>query len=276
MLTTHRWVGHNGVKETLSELRSCFWTIKGQQFIRRALLGCSWCHKFEGSSYKAQVPAPLPEFRLRDDPAFSSTGVDYANPFYVYGTVERQEESSKVYMLLYTCASSRAVHLDLTPDLTAHAFLRSFRRFVSRHGIPCLIRSDNAKTFKSASKRLVTLLDLPKVQQFMCERTISWSFQLPKASWWGGFFERLIKSTKRCLRKMLGSTIKVTYDELLTLIVKVEAILNSRSLTYVYLNDVEEPLTPSHLIMGRWLLSIPDGKHADQPEDVNESGALTR
>ena len=73
---------------------------------------------------KSQHP---PEFRLMDDPAFSSTGVDYAGPLYVYGTVERREESSKVYILLYTCASSRAVHLDLTPDLTAGAFLRLYR-----------------------------------------------------------------------------------------------------------------------------------------------------
>ena len=62
----------------------------------------------------------------------------------------------------------------------------------------------------------------------------------------------------------------------MTLIVEVEAILNSWPLTYVYPDDVDEPLTPSHLIMGRQLLSIPDGKLAGQPENVNESGALTR
>ena len=140
MLAAHRRVGHNCVKETLSELRFRFWIIMGRKFVRRALLGYSWCNKFEDSSYKAHVSAPLPEFRLRDDPALSSTGADYAGFLYVYGSVERQEESSKVYMLLYTSASSRAVHLDLTPDLTADAFLRSIRIFVSRRIIPCLIR----------------------------------------------------------------------------------------------------------------------------------------
>ena len=52
------------------------------------------------------------------------------------------------------------------------------------------------------------------------------------APWWGGFFERLVKSTKRCLKKSLG-TARVTYEELLTIIVETEGILNSRPLTYV-------------------------------------------
>ena len=73
----------------------------------------------------------------------------------------------------------------------------------------------------------------------------------------GGFFERMIKSTKRCLKKTLGKA-RLTYEELLTVLTEVECILNSRPLTYLYPDDLEEPLTPSHLISGRRLLSLPD------------------
>ena len=73
------------------------------------------------------------------------------------------------------------------------------------------------------------------------------------APWWGGFFERVIKSTKRCLKKSLG-TARVTYEELLTIIVETEGILNSRPLTYVS-DEMRDPLTPSQLVIGRRLLS---------------------
>ena len=70
------------------------------------------------------------------------------------------------------------------------------------------------------------------------------------------FFERMIKSTKRCLKKTLGKAC-LTYEELLTVLTEVECILNSRPLNYLYPDDLEEPLTPSHLISGRRLLSLP-------------------
>ena len=86
---------------------------------------------------------------------------------------------------------------------------------------------------------------------------------------WGGFFERLVRSTKRCLKKILGSA-RLTYEELLMLLVETECILNSRPLTYAYSqeDDVEEPLTPSHLLSGRRLLS----RIADQEDSGQEVG----
>ena len=78
-------------------------------------------------------------------------------------------------------------------------------------------------------------------------------------------FERLIKSTKRCLRKTIGQA-RITYDELVTAVTEVEMILKSRLLSYVSTEDLEEPLTPSHLLMGRRVLSLPDSSHV-RPED---------
>ena len=80
-----------------------------------------------------------------------------------------------------------------------------------------------------------------------------WNFNLEKAPWWGGVFERLVKSAKYCLRKIIG-TACLLYDELLiaiiTVVTEVKAVLNSRPLTFVSSEDEEEPLTPSHLMLG--------------------------
>ena len=80
---------------------------------------------------------------------------------------------------------------------------------------------------------------------------------MDRAPWWGSFFERLIQNQKRCLRKTLRNA-KLNYDELHTVLVKVEEILNFRSLTYVSSDDPEEPLTSSHLMHGRRILSLPE------------------
>ena len=86
---------------------------------------------------------------------------------------------------------------------------------------------------------------------------VEWLFNVEKAPWWGGVFERLVKSTKRCLRKFIGQA-KFLLDELHTAVVEVESIINSRPLMYFCSCDLEEPLTPSQLITGRRTVNLPN------------------
>ena len=181
--------------------------------------------------------------------------VDYAGPLYI--KVSGQSALQKVYVLLFTCCSVRAVHLELATDLSVDVFIRCLRRFAARRGLPELIISDNAKTFKAADKILSKLFSYPRVKKFLASKRIDWRFNVDRAPWWGGFFERLIQNTKRCLRKTLRNA-KLNYEELHTVLVEVEGTLNSRPLTYVSSDDPEEPLTPSHLMYGRRILSLPE------------------
>ena len=82
---------------------------------------------------------------------------------------------------------------------------------------------------------------------------------MEKAPWWGGFFERLIRSVKNCLKKVVGNA-TLTMDELSTVIAEVEAVLNSRPFTYIAAEEIEEPLTPAHLLTGRHLIGLPDAE----------------
>ena len=121
--------------------------------------------------------------------------------------------------------------------MSVDGFLRGFKRFVARRGIPDLIINDNFKTFKSA-----------EVKKFMLLVGVTQKFILPASPWWGGFYERLVRSVKTCLKKTIGRAL-VTYEELQTVLCEVEAVINSRPLAYISEDDLDEALTPSSLIM---------------------------
>ena len=61
---------------------------------------------------------------------------------------------NKYYVSLFTCMSTRAVHLEITDSLDVNSFLQAFRRFTARRGLPSKLLSDNAKTSKSATKEI--------------------------------------------------------------------------------------------------------------------------
>ena len=251
----HQRVKHNGVKETLTEIRAKYWIIRGRQLVRTVLHKCVICQRFEGQAYNSPPPPPLPDFRVKEQPPFTTAGVDFAGPLYIRD--KGLMNGNKVWICLYTCCVIRAVHLELVTDMTTEAFIRSFKRFTARRGFPYRMVSDNGKTFKSAAKSIGAILNHPEVQRYFAGIGMEWSFNLEKAPWWGGVFERMVKSVKRCLRKTIGRA-KLCYDELSTALTEVEMIVNSRPLSFVSTEDMEEPLTPSHLLVKRRTLSLPD------------------
>lgn len=94
------------------------------------------------------------------------------------------------------------MHLVLVQDLSTMTFIRSFKRFCARRGVQARMLLDNPKTFQAADRIIKAILHDPAVQQhFAGLRVVEWHFNLEKAPWQGGIFERLLKSAKRCLRK---------------------------------------------------------------------------
>ena len=259
----HQRVQHHGVKATLTEVRSRYWLVRGRQFVRTLIHKCVTCRRLEGRPYSSIPSPPLPDFRVKQSRPFSCTGVDFAGPMYV-------TTGEKTWLCLYTCCSTRAVHLELVIGLTAITFIQSFKRFTARRGIPCLMVSDNAKTFKSASHLLQKIFESPEVARTFTKLQVEWKFNLEKAPWHGGLFERLIKSAKRSIKKTIGKS-TLSYEELLTVITEVEAVLNSRPISYVSTEDLDEPLTPSHLLIGFRVLSLPDPPLDSQDPDYEET-----
>ena len=222
----HRKAYHNGLRATLAELRSRYWVPRGRQTVKKVIRDCLVCKRVQGKSFGAQPVADLPEFRVKQDEPFSKVGIDFASLLFV----KERGEMSKCYITVFSCCITRGIHLELAPDLNTSTFLNCFRRFASRRGTPSLIITDDAKTFKAADKFLGKLYEDEKVREFISRNRIQWRYILAKSPWVGGFYERMIGTVKRCLRKVLGNA-RLAYDELQTILVEIEATLNSRPIT---------------------------------------------
>lgn len=231
----HSLLKHCGVEAMLTSLRNEYWVVGARRLAKRVKSSCVSCCRHDSAPCD-QVPAPLPVARVTRAPAFSVTGLDYAGPLFC-----REFPGKKFYVLLFTCGVVRAVHLELTEALSSQETAMAFKRFASRRGTPSIVYSDNAKCFRHVSEHLKEFALSVK----------DWRFIAPRAPWWGGWWERLVRSVKSHLKKSVGSR-SLRRGQLSTVLCEIEACINSRPITFVGdAVDAPEPLTPSHFLIGR-------------------------
>lgn len=256
LIVHHRHVRakHAGMKITLLEVREDYWIPQCRKIVQLIINHCVICRRLNAKPFVAPLPPPLPPTRLSDLPPFTHTGVDYAGPLYLK---ERGcKDAYKSYIALFTCASSRALHLELVPSMNSTSFKNGLIRFISIWGAPRYMISDNAKSFRKSAEDLNSIITRSPTKEYLEDKRIIWLFYLEKSPWWGGFIERLVGSVKSPLRKILYRTF-LSFDEMSTLIKEIQSIINSRPITYIYSDDVDEPLTPSHLLIGKRSTQLP-------------------
>ncbi|XP_070557391.1 uncharacterized protein [Ptychodera flava] len=273
----HVRLKHSGAQTIITSLRQRYWIPQIRRAVNSIIRKCVTCRRVDGKPYQKPLTAPLPDYRINMVPPFAVTGVDFTSPLFVKST---NNEETKSYVCLFTCAVSRAVHLELVPDLTTRSFMMAFRRFAARRSLPSKMLSDNASTYLSAADELHDLMNSQEVKDLLAEHRVTWTFIPKRAPWHGGFWERLIGLTKTTIKKVLGRAF-VTFDELRTLLTEIEATLNDRPLTYVSTNE-DDPiaLTPSHLLHGRPLTTLPyisvDDEERNDPSYGNHNALNER
>lgn len=162
---------------------------------------------------------------------FSRVGIDYFGPI----LVKIQNQPAKVYGALFTCLVIRAIHLEVSLDLSGNTFLQAYRRFIVRRGIPSIIFSDNATNFQVRAKIIKKCSNqtwlIQEVQQWVSHKGTKWKFTTPRNPREGGAWERMIGVVKNSLRRSIGRKL-LDHSELETLFCELEAMVNSRPLTY--------------------------------------------
>ncbi|UYV73931.1 hypothetical protein LAZ67_11001496 [Cordylochernes scorpioides] len=255
---------HSGTQLTLSLIRNKFWIPSGRNLIKRVLNQCLVCLKSKSKAIH-QIMGDLPKNRFLPGRPFEKIGIDLAGPIQAKPMLKRSKVIFKFYIVLFVCFTTKAIHLEISSDLTAETFLAALKRFISRRGRPTDIYSDNATNFKGASNILNErwkLFKAANIQDFSAIESINWHFIPPSAPNFGGLWEAGIKSIKTILSKTMKSRL-LNYEVLLTLLAQIEACLNSRPLTFVS-NDPNDltALTPGHFFIGNAMRHDAESDHS--------------
>lgn len=251
----HEQVCHHvgGVSHTLARLHEKYWIHRARRTAYSIVTACIACKRRLARPTKTPQ-GQLPVFRIPlpgDKPlAFEEVGMDCAGPF----KVKRGRATELHYLLLLTCCKTRAVKLEWLSSLSVDSLLLALSR-VSEKGVkPRTILSDNGSNFEAANNMRGLVWQALEQERGELERrnpTITWKFNPPYASHYGGVFERLIGAAKQALYHAVPISRTLTLEQLVTAFAIVEGTLNSRPLAYVAGEAAEAaPLTPNHFLYG--------------------------
>ena len=246
----HEGNGHVGLQQVISQLRQKYWIMQVTAAVRSVLHRCFSCRRRNQAPCNQKMAA-LPAARLMAGVApFENIGVDYFGPMFV----TQGRSQVKRWGCLFTCLTTRAVHLEVAHTLDTESFLAALARFESRRGRPAKIFSDNGTNFTSADKELRSMVQAwnqRHIQEKLLQKEIEWNFIPPSASHMGGVWERIVKSVKRILLAVVKE-VNVQDEALTTAMCLVERILNDRPITPNSSDESDPaPLTPNQLLLLR-------------------------
>ena len=218
--------------------------------------------------------------QLQPCPPFTHTALDYMGPMVVYDEVKKRT-SMKVWVLVYTCRSTRAVCLLAVPGYNTDKFLIRHKEFVCRHGEPQTIVSDRGVSLIKAG----IILDQDSHPtnwnwRRICEvnKTTRWEFVPIGSQWRNGLCEAMVKITKKCLDRAVPADAKLTYSEFVTLLAQITYTINARPIGVAGgqdLNNEIQPITPNQLLIGRSDMDTKPPEYDEEP-DLPKRAAYVR
>ena len=221
---------HAGVEQVLGESRRRYWITKGRRAVTRVVRACIDCQR-QFKRPEKQLMAPLPEVRIKKSMPFENSGVD------VFGPASCKiagRAFHKVYVALFTCMATRAVHFEVLRSMSASCFIDALIRFQARRPAIRHLFSDNGSNFTAADKELRAEVEAWNLEAHPDMRLtgIQWTFNPPVAPHRGGVWERLVQSAKKHLTFVLQQD-NLHIETFATVLAQAELAMNSRPITYV-------------------------------------------
>ncbi|KAL0818992.1 hypothetical protein ABMA28_008279 [Loxostege sticticalis] len=252
----HKKYLHAGPQLLLANIRQTFWPLGGRNLSKKCVNKCVRCCRYKAKTVQP-IMGQLPSSRTELEFPFLHCSVDYAGPVLIADRKGRGCKLLKSFLAIFICNSVKALHIELVTALSSEAYLAALNRFVSRRGKPQSITSDNGSNFVGTYNELSTFLLQSDLEGAVAQEGIEFKFVPAYTPHFNGLAESAVRSTKYHLKRLLDTT-HLTYEEMVTCLTQVEAILNSRPLTQLSSDPLDlSPLTPAHFLIGRPLVSIP-------------------
>lgn len=190
------------------------------------------------------MTSPIPDF------PFQNSSIHYFGPFEVL----KNSSAEKKWLVIFTCMSTRAVHIELADELDVNSFLGCLHNFQTRRGKLTHLYSDDGTNFLESDSEMQTLvnrINKEMEQRIAASMNIQWTSNPPTGSNIEGVGEKLIRIIKTSLEHMQSAwNIEKPQEETFRLVLtRVEYIINSRPLTKIPIKDIyDEVRTPLHAL----------------------------
>ena len=268
ILDLHTFAGHITRRSTLARLSHWYRIIGGLKEVSRILSKCPNRVCNEPKPLDQQI-GQLPPERIDASVPFNTVGIDLFGPLRVKekfclkgecgNNSNCKHRESKAWGCLINCFTTRAVALEIMYDMSTESFLAAFMRASNRYGLCSTAYSDNAKTFKAADrelKRLYKNVCWPEVAAATAQRGVQWRWSTELAPKTNGVSESLIKGAKMALKRTVGQ-MAISRDSLQLAFTCAEQMMNDRPLQQLEGSKDEWAITPSMLLLGRQIGSLP-------------------
>ena len=271
ILHEHKLTLHGSQKTVANRVRKAFFIPGLQAKVKKLIRSCIQCAKMNNRPFTVEM-GQIPEFRLFQNRPWAVIGLDHLVSISI---LDQNSKWLKCHMLLFICASTRGVHLELVNKLNFAETWRAFSNFISFHGTPDACYSDGFPVFKTMSieaKRWKTLTSSENFQTELSNKGVEWHF-LTMAAPWTGFWERHVGLVKETLYKTAQQTkIPLTFLYAQTLLHSVAHAVNNHPLCSAgQQDDPEDFITPFNLSAG--YSTIPFFHSVAQMEKLREDNS---
>ena len=265
---------HQGRTVTAAAIRQAgFHVLHSTIVIKRFLASCVLCQKLRGK-FLTQQMADLPRKRLQEIAPFENSGVDCFGPFLISRgrDTRRSTATKKIWVVIFTCLYSRAVHLETLHSMDTPTFLLAFRRFEAKRGKCKYLLSDHGSNFLGAARTHEESQINKDLMRALEGQDLTWEKIPPNAPHFAGVWERKIGPIKSILAASLprASDRPLAEDEFTTLLEEAASIVNQTPLSAVP-SDPNEPFPPSPAMLLN-LRESHEGPSDINEDDVNEYG----
>ena len=249
---------HKDIDTTVAHIRKEFWIPRIRKIVTKIDGECKFC-LIQRRKITEQIMGDLPLFRSEPSKPFSFVLLDLWGPITIKDAVVKKgpRVRKKVWGCLFTCASTRAVYLDVAEDYSTQAILHCIRRLMADRGSVQTIVSDPGTQMKGASSELLDVRrgwSQSELIRFGAEHGIEWKFVMAASQHQNGACEVLIKLVKGIMKSLLeaiGCSI-LHLNELFTVLKETANLCNERPIG-IKPNQKTDPefLSPNSLLLGR-------------------------
>ena len=247
---------HQGRLITTTVIRKLgFHILNLRSVMSNFLKSCSICQRLRGKML-TQKMSELPRDRVERSAPFENSGIDVCGPYLIRSgyTTRKSNSTKKVWILIFTCLYSRAVHAEILTSLDTPTFILAYRRFTALRGQCKLLRSDHGTNFIGAKNQADSNIDHEELRSGLETKGCKWELIPPKAAHMGGVWERKVGSIKKVLNAslFLVKSKLLSFEEFTTLVLEAISIVNSTPLTDIPSDPNEPfPVSPALLLTQR-------------------------